>query len=149
MAGNHDGAEVREAVFLGQQPQNLIDEIERGQLGMTGRVAAGSPAVARAAPAHLVFRKLVVTVARGRGDARRDHNGVVERVRQERRGDGGREIVIRVPIGAVDHDHRSADVVVARLERTAAIDQRTRRSAAERHPLGALHRRVRARRRRR
>jgi hypothetical protein len=49
----------------------------------------------------------------------------------------GREVMIGVAIGAVNHDQRATNVFASSVEGSRAIDQRSRRSASERHPLGA------------
>src|ERR1039458_3598577 len=63
MAGNDDGLEVGEDVFLCQLAQDLVGEIERRQLFIIGGRAAGAPTVSGATPAHLVGRKLVAATS--------------------------------------------------------------------------------------
>ena len=76
--------------------------------------AAGAPAVAAAGPADLVRGERIVAVAVGRGEARRDDDGVVQRAREEGRCRRGCEVVIGVSVRAVHHDQRAHDAIVAR-----------------------------------
>src|SRR5206468_4564580 len=96
-----------------------------------------APAVAGAAPADFVGGERVVAAAGGRCDARRDHDRIVERAGEERRGHGGREVMVGVAVRAVHHDERAAHVVVAHVERSRSVDERPRGAAAERDPFGA------------
>ena len=67
MAGHHDGLQVGEDFLVGELAEDLVDEIEGGQLGIAGRGASGSPEIA--VPAHLVRGQRVVATAGGRGQA--------------------------------------------------------------------------------
>ncbi len=79
MPRDHDRPHVRKDVLVRQLLQDLIDEIERGQLRVADRVAAGTPTIAGAAPAHLVRGERIVAAPGRRGDSRRDDDRVVER----------------------------------------------------------------------
>ena len=60
---DHDCFHVREDRFVRELSQDLVDEVERRELGMTGGVAARSPAVAAAAPVDLVPREDITAAA--------------------------------------------------------------------------------------
>src|SRR5664280_558362 len=78
MAGNDDGLETWEDVFLCQPAQDLVGEIKRCQLLVVGGRGSGAPTVSATTPAHLVGRQLVVATSGAGGDAWSDDDGVVE-----------------------------------------------------------------------
>src|ERR1035441_8964011 len=138
MAGNDDGLEVGEDVFLCQLAQDLVGEIERRQLFIIGGRAAGAPTVSGATPAHLVGRQLVAATSGAGGEVRCDDDGVVERAAQERGGEGGAEVVIGVAGGAVDDDECARDLGIRAVERVGAVDEGAGGSAGESHPFGTV-----------
>src|ERR1035438_2002342 len=109
MAGNDDGLEVGEDVFLCQLAQDLVGG-----------------------------RQLVAATSGVRGETRCDDDGVVESAAQERGGKGGAEIVVGVAAGAVDDDECARDLGIRAVQRVGAVDEGAGGSAGERHPFGTV-----------
>ncbi len=129
--GDDDVREVRKGLLVCQLSENLIHEVERRNRRIGRGHPARPPRVAPVGPHDLVRRRFV-----GVGDEmRRDDERIVERAGEKRRGGRRREVVIRVPSGAVHHDERAREPRIRHVERVRRIHHRSRRTTAERDPL--------------
>src|SRR5476651_661472 len=122
VAGDDDRFQIRKDLFARQLAQDPVGEIVGSELVVGCGGSAGAPAIAIAAPAHLVGRQRIAAPRGIGGEARGDDDGVVQGARQERGGDGGAEIVVGIAAGPVDHHQGAGDLGVGRVHGVSAVD---------------------------
>src|SRR5215467_14970154 len=118
MAGDYDGCEVGEDALARKAAQDLVREVERGRpLGACGGPTR-APVPAGAGPVDLVGGQHVLAAgAVIGGEARRDHDGVLEGVGEKGRSYCAAEVVVGIPAEAMDHDQGALDLLAPRIER--------------------------------
>src|SRR6185437_3336535 len=126
-----DMPEVRKVLPVRELAHDLIDEIERREIRIGRRDASRSPAVTSLGPHHFVRCRLVLAS----GEVWRDDDRVVERVREKSRRRSGLEVMIRIAVGAMDHDERARHRRVGLVQRVCRIDHRSRGTASKHYPL--------------